>query len=94
MSTQVFCSLLACYFHFPLQFSVNSKISTGLYYRAWTTVNTQPYILVHTLPPSLYMHTQNDLLKKENLITPVSFIFILKEVRQIKKTELDSYNTC
>ena len=36
MSTQVFCSLLACYFHFPLQFSVNSKISTDLYYRAWT----------------------------------------------------------
>ena len=36
MSTQVFCSLLTCFFLFPLQFSVNSKISTGLYYRAWT----------------------------------------------------------
>ena len=60
-----------------------SKKKTNFWHSLF--VNMQPYILVHTLPLSLYMHTQNDLLwkNKKNNYTSIFYLY-LKGARLIR----------
>ena len=57
-------------------------------------MNMQPFILLHTLPPSLPIHTYTKMIHCEKRKIKHRFIFYLylKEVKLIKKTELEPYS--
>ena len=60
--------------HFVFLFQSGKKINYLIYL---VVTNTQPYILVHSVPPFLYMHTQNNSLwKKRNKYKSIFYLYV------------------